>query len=155
MRKPGIFKTIPFEAENLSGVEYLEHQGDEAPSLYKKGDIIPVTPWQKEHESNERYWKKWWKPVRFCVVTETGKVILHHEQIKELPFNILHNDGKCSIEWEENQCDGCRARIPFMEEGSRIHKKPNDRTDTFGIGCTADRYDRPKLTEGKATIYPA
>lgn len=153
MRKPGIFKTIPFEAENLSGVEYLEHQGDEAPSVFKKGDIISVDEWMKQHESKERFWKQWWKPVKFRIIQEDGKIIVSHEQIGIT--SISPNETKCLVEWEENQCDGCRARIPFIDENSRIHRKPNDRTDLFGIGCTADRYDRPKLNNGKAIIYPA
>jgi len=57
--------------------------------------------------------------------------------------NILDNKGKCSIEWEENQCDGCKANMPINEHG---HHKDHQ---TFGIGCTKYLYDKPKLIEGK------
>lgn len=82
------------------------------------------------------------------------KVIATPEQIgrsiKDIQ-SILDNNGKCSVEWEENQCDGCKARIPFNKY--HTHQKPNDPTDRFGIGCTAYRYDRPKLIEGKVVIH--
>lgn len=70
---------------------------------------------------------------------------------------IIANRGLCLVEWEENQCDGCRAEIPLRKnefaKSSDIHQKPNDPTDPFGIGCTAHLYDRPKLTDGKITLY--
>lgn len=65
--------------------------------------------------------------------------------------NILDNEGKCSVEWEENQCDGCKARIPIVNGNN--HKKVGDPTDPFGISCTAYRYERPKLTGGKVIIH--
>lgn len=64
---------------------------------------------------------------------------------------LLENNGKCFIEWEENQCDGCKARIPLLD--GYIHRKVDDPIDPFGIGCTAHRYDVPRLIDGKIIIH--
>lgn len=196
MKKPAILVAIPFDSESLSKVEYLQHLGDPAPSVFKKGDIITVTKWQKDHESKEKYWKTWWRPVKFYLTEvelltwdsrqedvrhkkqrlvyypenkeviswhsvdkstweKCRNIMAHPEQIPgdvALLRAILQNQGKCRVEWEENQCDGCKARIPLLE-GSSTHKKPNDPTDPFGIGCTAPLYDRPKLTDGKISLF--
>lgn len=61
--------------------------------------------------------------------------------------NILDNEGKCSVEWEENQCDGCKANMPVNEHG---HHKDHQ---TLGMGCTKYLYDKPKLLEGKVIIH--
>lgn len=98
--------------------------------------------------------------VRLHAILEAGKMIALPEAIDisiQMAHVILGDGGKCYTEWEESQCDGCKAGIPLRESGVQkgygIHQKPNDRTDPFGIGCTAHLYDRPKLTtDGKITI---
>lgn len=56
------------------------------------------------------------------------------EQIKEL-----------LLEMELNQCDGCNADLPIIN-GS--HKD----SQMFGIGCTKERYNKPKLTPQNEVI---
>jgi len=102
--------------------------------------------------------------VRLHAILEEGQKIAPPEMI-DIPIRMAHviigDGGKCYTEWEENQCDGCKAKIPLRSEmplgfpakkGTGVHQKPNDVTDPFGIGCTAHLYDRPKITDGKITI---
>lgn len=94
------------------------------------------------------------QPVRLHAILESGIKIAPPEMIDisiQMAHVILDNGGKCYTDWEENQCDGCKARIPL--NGHNNHQKPNDPTDPFGMGCTANLYDRPKLTDGKITLY--
>lgn len=49
------------------------------------------------------------------------------------------------VEMENNQCDGCKAKLP-LKDG--IHKD----NQTFGIGCTKDRYNQPKITNNSIKI---
>lgn len=97
--------------------------------------------------------EKNWEVVVLSLVDENNKVIAEPEQLlfDIAKFNkILQLGGNCSVDWEENQCDGCKARIPLNEQNN--HQKLNDPTDPLGIGCTAHLYDRPKLTNGKISL---
>jgi hypothetical protein len=50
------------------------------------------------------------------------------------------------VEMEENQCDGCVAGYPIVDG---VHKIPYP---SGSIACQKEKYNKPKLTNGKAKI---
>lgn len=161
MKKPAILITIPYTIEKWmeayscmlrntdTGLLYIGQ-----PNQQQNKNYEVVKPWLlSEEKVDDRN-----VPPALATLPYKGA---NHKTIavpEHFPFDIekynaiIKNEGRCSVEWEENQCDGCKARIP-MDGQRNTHKKPDDPTDPFGIGCTAHLYDRPKLTGGKITLY--
>ena len=60
--------------------------------------------------------------------------------------SLLPERVECTVEMEENQCDGCKANLPLI---GNVHQCSYP---TGNISCQKEKYNRPKITDGKYRV---